>query len=294
MNIVKIQKFSTHDGPGVRTAVFVKGCPLRCVWCHNPETQSARPEFFFIEKFCIGCGACRAACPAGCHRFSGGRHTVDRAACTGCLKCAAACPAGALEPCSSEMSPDEVFAEVRKDKAFYGETGGVTLSGGEPMLYPEESADLLKKCREDGIGTAVETCGWFDEALLPEIGPLTDLFLWDVKDTDAARHLANTGVSPEPILRNLRAADEMGFATRLRCILVRGVNLNAEHLRKISELCGSLKHCRGVELLPYHTYGSSKEVQLGRPDGSRREWIPAGDELRAAEEFFGERGQLIR
>lgn len=283
--VTKIQKFCTHDGPGIRTTVFLKGCPLRCIWCHNPETQSTKPEFFFSPQFCIGCGACTAACPEGLHTLTGA-HLPDRSRCTGCMACTAACPTGALEACMQMMSPDDIMAEVLKDRAFYGTAGGLTLSGGEPLLHGQGLLPILQAARDTGITTVIETCGVFDSSLLPEIIPLTDLFLWDVKDTDDTRHRANTGVPVGPVLANLRLADSLGARTRLRCILLQGVNLNEEHLARISELYHSLKNCEGIELLPYHTYGDSKNLQLGRKSAAHPEWIPSDDQLDAARSYI--------
>lgn len=284
--ITNIQHFCTQDGPGIRTTIFFKGCPLRCVWCHNPETQSAAPEYFYTEKFCIQCGRCASVCPAKAHRIRQEGHLIDRSLCTRCMQCTAVCPTGALEACLQEKTVEELYREVLKDREFYGKTGGVTLSGGEPMLYAKTVSKLLQMAKEAGIGTAMETCGYFDSALLTEVLPWTDLFLWDIKDTDAKRHLANTNAPIDRILENLRRADACGAATRLRCILIRGVNLDEAHLAAIARLCESLRHCQGVELLPCHTYGEEKYVQLGRCGDIRKEWIPTAGEMAEARKFL--------
>ena len=283
--VTKIQRFCTHDGPGIRTTVFLKGCPMRCRWCHNPETQSRRMELFFSPQFCLDCGACVSVCPAGVHSLSP-RHRMERARCTGCMSCTAACPSGALEACAQWMTAEEIAAEVLKDLAFYGASGGLTLSGGEPLLHGEGVLSVLRAAKAAGVTTAVETCGVFDAGLLEALVPLTDLFLWDVKDTDAARHYANTGGSLDTVLSNLRRADALGAKTRLRCILLNGVNLNDTHLHALAELFRSLQHCEGIELLPYHTYGDSKELQLGRSSSARPEWIPSSEQMDAARRFL--------
>lgn len=291
--VTKIQKFCTGDGPGIRTTVFLKGCPLRCVWCHNPETQSAKQEFYYTEKFCVSCGSCIAVCPTGAHAIVDGRHVLDRSKCVRCMQCVPACFSMALEACSTPQTIEEIYAEAMKDRAFYGKTGGVTVSGGEPMLYADAVAELFGMFREAGVNTAMETCGFFEREKLREVLPVTDLFLWDVKDTDEERHLRNTGVSFEKIRENLRAADEMGARTILRCILIRGVNDHRTHLESVARLYGSLEHCFGVELLPYHTYGDSKRAQLGLPSSAHPEWIPGTEELQAAKAFLRKHAKVI-
>lgn len=290
--VTKIQKFCTHDGPGIRTTVFLKGCPLRCVWCHNPETQSRQMELFYSPQFCLACGACVSICPTGVHRLSP-QHQMDRTRCTGCMACASTCPSGALEACAQWMTTDSIIGEVMKDQAFYGTTGGLTLSGGEPLMHGEGVLPLLQAAKEAGITTAIETCGVFDPHLLDLLAPLTDLFLWDVKDTDAARHLANTGAPLDTGLANLRRADALGAKTRLRCILLKGVNLNNDHLQALTELFHSLRHCEGIELLPYHTYGDAKNLQLGRSSAAHPEWMPTSDQMAAARDFIQHRALCI-
>ena len=291
--VTKIQKFCTHDGPGIRTTVFLKGCPLRCLWCHNPETQSTRMEFFHTPHFCLGCGACEAVCPAGVHRFTP-EHVIDRSRCAGCMACTSVCPSGALEACTKLMTSDDILQEVMKDRAFYGERGGLTLSGGEPLLHGQAILPLLQGVKAAGLTIAIETCGIFDASILEELVPLTDLFLWDVKDTDPIRHQQNTGGSLTTVLGNLRRADALGARTRLRCILLSGVNLNESHLAALCDIFHSLQHCEGIELLPYHTYGDSKNTQLGRASAAHPEWIPTEDAMTFAREYIDKHAVLIR
>ena len=291
--VTKIQKFCTHDGPGIRTTVFLKGCPLRCLWCHNPETQSRRMEFFHSPQFCLGCSACTDVCPVGAHAFTP-EHQIDRSLCTGCMACTAACPTGALEACATMMSPDAIIAEVLKDRAFYGPKGGLTLSGGEPLLHGRDILPLLQAAKDTNITTAIETCGVFDAALLTDVAPLTDLFLWDVKDTAPARHQRNTGGSLNTVLDNLRRADSLGAKTRLRCILLAGVNLEEAHLTSLCELFHSLHHCEGIELLPYHTYGDDKNIQLGKASAAHMEWIPTESQMAQASAYIQQHAVLIR
>lgn len=284
--VTKIQHFCTKDGPGIRTTVFLKGCPLRCAWCHNPETQSAAAQFFYSAHLCSHCGTCAQVCPSGAHRVTEAGHLLDRAACAGCMRCAESCPSGALEACSIRLPADAIFDQVMKDAAFYGTVGGVTFSGGEPTVHAGELIPLLLRFRRSHIHTALETCGYFAPAILPELVDATDLFLWDIKDTDDKRHLANTGVSNEQIIRNLQTADALGAKTVLRCILLKTVNLVPEHLQEVAAIYRSLRHCKGVELIPYHTLGASKNVQLGRSGNARPDWIPSAQEISEANELL--------
>lgn len=280
--VTKIQRFSTHDGPGIRTVVFLKGCPLRCKWCHNPETQSAAPQIFYTAKRCIGCGACVAVCPTGAHQIDetgDTGHRFDAARCMGCGACAAACPTLAIEPVGRQMEIDDIMEAVLRDRPFYGENGGLTLSGGEPMAHPAEALELLERAKAAGISTALETCGYFDSRWVPRLAKAADLLLWDWKDSDPVRHREYTGVSNTRILDNLLALDAAGGKTRLRCIMVEGVNLDETHQNGIAKVYASLRHCEGVELLPYHPYGGSKREQLGGIDDGHAEWVPTKEAL---------------
>ena len=292
LRVTEIQRFCMHDGPGIRTTVFLKGCPLQCAWCHNPEAQAFSPELLFYSKKCMGCGACVEVCPHGAQMLGEGRF-IDRTACVGCGACAERCPTGALELCGRAMTVDEILSTVMRDRAFYGETGGVTLSGGEPLAGGEGTISLLRACKEQGLHTVVETSGYADESLLRRAIPLVDLFLWDLKDTDQERHRRYTGGDVGQILANLRVADALGAKTRLRCILVRGVNTDAAHAQRIAEIFGELSNCEGVELIPYHAYGGTKEVFLGREDNGRRDWIPDRELIGRLRSLLEERGVFV-
>ena len=281
LRVTEIQRFCMHDGPGVRTTVFLKGCPLRCAWCHNPEAQMAEPELLLNAARCIGCLVCVSVCPSGAQAFAPVR-TADRDTCRACGACSEACPTAALEICGREYTADELADVIERDRAFYGERGGVTLSGGEPLLQGEGTLALLRECRERGIPTAVETCGFADPSVIEAAVPHVDLFLWDVKDTDDVRHKRYTGVSCARIIENLRRADSLGAKTRLRCILVKGVNTDAAHYRALAELAVSLAGCEGVEFIPYHAYGGSKATLLGLPDNGNAAWIPEKEDVTAA------------
>lgn len=278
--VTNIQRFSTHDGEGIRTTVFLKGCPLRCSWCHNPETQSTEQQIYYTAQYCIGCGACAGGCPGKAHTLNeNGYHEFWADKCRGYGTCIAVCPSGAIEGASRLMSIEEIIHQVMKDKAFYGKDGGMTLSGGEPMMHPEASIGLLKMAKAQGISTALETSGYFDRQYIPQLAEYTDYFLWDYKDSSRERHKAYTGFYPDKILENLFLLDQYDVKIILRCIIVRNVNGEMEHYRAIADTYHALSHCTGVELLPYHPYGGSKMEQLGYGDNGRKEWIPSSDEI---------------
>lgn len=261
-----LQKFSVHDGPGIRTTVFLKGCPLRCAWCHNPESQLPVPELSFIPAKCIGCGACLSACPRQAHQFRDGAHVLLRERCDRCGRCAARCPSQALETLGRETTVGEVLAEVLKDRAFYEASGGgLTLSGGEPLLQPEFTGALLAAAKEAGLHCCVETCGFADFARLDRIRPHVDLFLYDLKETDPERHRAFTGAPLEPILENLRRLHAAGARILLRLPVVPTLNARPGHFAAVRRLAGELPGLVGVEVMPYHRFGLGKRDRLGLP-----------------------------
>lgn len=262
--VFNIQKFSVNDGPGIRTTVFLKGCMLDCVWCHNPESKSPKPQLFLNSRLCVGCGACLAACEKQLHHFEeNGSHVIDRTRCGACGACVDAC-VGALEMSGNPMTVEEILAEVRKDKAFYDNSGGgMTVSGGEPLFHPAFTLALLKAAKEEGLHTCIETSGfaaWKDvEALIPYV----DLFLWDVKETDAALHKQFTGVDNARILENLHRLDAAGAKMVLRCPIIPGYNARPEHLAGIAALANSLTNVQRIDVEPYHPLGSSKSAAIG-------------------------------
>ena len=276
--ITGIQRLCLHDGPGLRTTVFFKGCPMRCRWCHNPETQSPRPQPMLHLNQCVGCGACAAACPQGCHRMEGRR--FDSARCSFCLRCAAACPAGAIEICGQAWESEPLAERLSRDKPFFGETGGVTLSGGEPAFQPEFALALLDALKARGIDTALETCGASSSSIMEALLPRVDHFLWDVKDTDPDRHLQSTGYPLAPILDNLKSACAAGADVWVRGVIVEGVNAWPEHAERLGRLArqAGANQC---SLLPFHPYYSAKLASLGRErEAMGQEYIPSDETMK--------------
>lgn len=303
MLITKIQRFSTKDGPGIRTTVFLQGCPLRCLWCHNPEAQSRGAVLIWTPQDCIGCGACSSVCGTGARCIlteQGGAHLVyDRTLCASCGRCTAICPSGACEMSSRRMSPEEVVQVVLRDMDFYGANGGITLSGGEP-LWEEEALTLLRLCREKNLNTAVETSGAVSYMRMREAAELTDLLLFDIKDTNPERLRYMTGADMEQILSNLRLAVAVTHGkVRLRCIMVRTVNMEIPHYEGLIRLYKSLENegygdcLDGIELLPYHAYAGSKACGIGLPDNGRCEWIPTDEDMRFARNILTGQGIFV-
>lgn len=292
LEVTDIQKGCTHDGPGLRTTVFLKGCPLHCRWCHNPETQHREKETYYRPDKCIGCFGCVAVCPTHSHQAQDGLHLFDPTACIRCMACSDVCPGGAMEAVSKTMGLDDVVSEVLSDRVFYRGRGGLTVSGGEPTVQREGLLALLDAVKAEGIHTCLETCGYFPESLVPALTERVDLFLFDVKDTNDARHLENTGVDLSRILYNLQLLDRSGAITVLRCILIPDVNLEDAHANALAELFASLSHCKFVELLPYHPYGLSKSEQLGRADIRYRQ--PEAEELAQFAAILTNRGVPVK
>lgn len=292
LEVTDIQKGCTHDGPGLRTTVFLKGCPLRCRWCHNPETQRREKEAYYRPEKCIGCLACTQVCPVQAHTGQEGMHLFDPTPCVRCMACTGACPGGALEAVSRTMELEDAVEQVLADRVFYRKRGGLTVSGSEPTTQRDGLIALLDAVKAEGISTCLETCGYFPESLVPVLAERVDLFLFDVKDTDDARHLENTGVDLSRILYNLLLLDRSGAETILRCILIPDANLEDAHALALAELYGQLSHCRHIELLPYHPYGLSKSQQLGREDVQYRQ--PEQQELEAFAAILTERGVPVK
>jgi glycyl-radical enzyme activating protein len=262
--IFDIQRNSLHDGPGIRTTVFMKGCPLRCLWCHNPESFSEKQDLAFFGDRCTMCGACVDACPHHVHSISNNLHHLDRSACRFCGRCVEACLFDAVRITGKRMTVEEVLRATLRDIQYYRESGGgLTLSGGEPMQQFDFVLELLEKAKKEGIHTCLDTCGMAPVRQFEAVLPHVDLFLFDIKATDPTEHARLTGVSNDRIMANLRFIYRMGGQLELRFPLVPGVNDNPEHLDRIRQLKIEFPGTRGFTIMPYHHTGSLKYTRYG-------------------------------
>lgn len=264
--VFNIQKFSIHDGPGLRTTVFLKGCPLRCLWCHNPEGMRPAPELMVATSRCIHCGQCVETCPSG--RLAAlDRGDADVPRCRLCGTCVDVCPVEARQWVGRPMTVDDVVAEVLKDRLFYDDSGGgVTFSGGEPLMQPRFLNAALEACRREGVRTAVDTCGFCRRDDLLAAAHWTDLFLFDLKVMDDDRHRRLTGASNRPILDNLEALVRVHDDVRIRIPVIPGLNDDRENIVATACFVASLPGVRRVSLLPYHPYGRHKRERLADAD----------------------------
>lgn len=259
--ILNIKRFEIHDGDGLRTTLFLKGCPLRCKWCHNPESLSPKAELGFYADKCVSCGDCVSVCAAGAHKISDGVHTFDREKCIACGKCEDECTFGALIFYGESASPSDILPKLLEDKEFYDNSGGgVTLSGGEPLMQADFTAELLKLLKENGVNTAVDTCLFASRESLEKVAPYTDTFLVDVKAIDRDVHKALTGQYNDIILDNIRYLDSIGKPMEIRIPYV--PKQNAGEIEKIAEFIASLHSVKGVRALPYHSLSSNKYASL--------------------------------
>ena len=262
--VLNVMRFSTHDGPGIRTTVFLKGCPLACWWCHNPESQSFRPEILYFEERCLRCGDCQAACPQHAIAVNGFLRTD--ATCRRCGHCAEVCPADARRMAGRRTTLAELLREVERDLVVFEESGGgVSLSGGEPTAQPGFAAAFLDACRERGIHTAIETCGATAAGPFLEVALAAELVLFDLKMTDPKRHKLYTGRSNSTILQNLRNLAHRHPAVTVRIPVVPGINDSEDEAGRFAELLSRLR-IPSVELLPYHRIGAGKYRRLGQPN----------------------------
>lgn len=258
-NILKIERFALDDGPGIRTTVFFKGCPLNCLWCHNPESIEMVPELVFHQDLCIGCGRCSEVCTESVHVLNKGKHELNREKCKHCGACVKECYSEAIEMLGSSFSVKQLLEKVLEDRRFYENSGGgVTISGGEPMYQFDFLSSFLKHLKQNNIHVCLDTCGYAPLENYNQILSLVDIFLFDIKEFDKERHKEFTGVSNELIFKNLYNLDRMGAQIILRCPIIPNKNFTRNHLSKIRTLCLTLKNVIGCDLLPYNNAASIK------------------------------------
>ncbi len=260
--ISDIKRFAVHDGDGIRTTVFFKGCPLKCVWCHNPESLSFERQLAYYQNKCINCGECVGACPNNAHSMVDSIHFFERDLCSACGKCAEECLGSALTLYGKEVTVEELLPLLLEDKEFYETSGcGVTLSGGECLCQADFCAELLERLKEKGINTAVDTCGFVSKESIDKILPFTDIFLYDIKAIDEEVHIKCTGQSNKQILDNLKYICSLGKAVEIRIPYV--PNYNDNQIEKIASFLKEFKNIKKVKILPYHNYAGSKYSALG-------------------------------
>ena len=294
--IFDIKRYSIHDGPGIRTTVFLKGCALRCLWCHNPESIDPGPELMHWPGRCVRCHACSKACPLGAvSEDAAGAVVIDRSRCDLCGRCAEACLYDAMQIVGREMTVAEVVAEAERDRVFYEQSGGgVTLSGGDPIVQADFAEAVLGACRDRGLHTALDTAGMSQSSVLDRLAAKADLVLYDLKCMDEARHRAFTGASNVPILDNLKRLAGAGTEVWVRIPLVGGVNDDEDNVRRTMALLLSLKTIRRVGLLPYHSGGLEKARRIGKESQFRKFESPSEERIAAIEAAFGGAGFEVR
>lgn len=286
--IFDIKKFAIHDGNGIRTTVFFKGCPLKCVWCHNPEGISFKNELQYVSGKCLNCGECVESCRHSAHSMENGVHNFDRSLCVGCGECAKSCLGDALIRCGREMTADEVVEVVLEDKAFYENSGGgVTLSGGECLCQADFCVEILKKLKEYNINCNVDTCGYVDRSAIDKVAPYTDVFLYDIKHIDSKLHEKYTGVPNERIIENLKYISSLGKKIEVRIPLIPGINDDEKTIEGIGKLLKGIDILTGVKVLPYNNLAGSKYEILGLENTMPDSLPPSRKKVQKAVEILG-------
>jgi pyruvate formate lyase activating enzyme len=292
--IFDIKKYATDDGPGIRTTVFFKGCPLRCWWCHNPEGQTPTPELMYRRQKCNRCGECAKVCPRGAITHVTKQISINRKGCNLCGECSQKCPTNALTIIGKETNVEEVMKEIDKDMVFYEESnGGMTVSGGEPLTQIDFLNVLLEKCKERNIHTAVDTCGYAPKEAFHKVSDKVDLFLFDIKLMDSKKHMKYTSVSNKLILENFTRLAENGNDLLVRFPIIPKINDDEDNVTKTAEFI--LSHGIGnLSLLPYHRAGIEKYKSLGKAYKMKETVSPSDEKMRAIKERFEALGLRVR
>ena len=290
-DILKIQRFSINDGPGIRTTVFFKGCPLRCAWCHNPDSIGRAPQLMLARKLCTACGACVEVCPQGVHRIAEGRHEVRFDKCLSCGACVEACPASALTIQGEKMDVGRIMEILLRDRAYYDESGGgLTASGGEPMMQHEFTTELFRAARAEGIGTALDTSGFCPTEIFGSILPLTDHLLLDIKTMDGKLHKRFIGADNDLIHKNFHYAVRQGVAMTVRHVVVPGVNDTTAENEALAGLLLSAGFSGVLELLPFHSMARAKYEDLGIRYTMDDNPVPTPEAMERTKDFFMSKG----